>query len=207
MTLAAPPVRNHVTKTEDASETWQRWFTQLRTTVNSTQTIVAGGLALPTYLVQVPNVAIANAQAISALSTGFLKGTAGTGVVTSVANVAQYTSGAWTPADASGAALVLTITNATYVKVGPLVLVQAELIYPVTTSTALASLNGLPFPSVAGANSVLAQGYGPTAITWLVRPASQTILPWFGPSTETQATNISLSNQTFIFSGCYQTAP
>lgn len=207
MTLAAPPNRNHLVRSDDASETWQRWFTQLRQTVNSTQTTVAGGLAVPTYLVQVPNVAIANAQAISALSTGFLKGTAGTGVVTSVANVGLYTSGSWTPADASGAALTVTITKATYVKVGPLVFVQAELVYPVTTDTTIASLNGLPFTSVAGVNSVLAQGYGTTAITWLVRPASQTIIPWFGPSTETQATNISLSNQTFIFSGCYQTTP
>lgn len=60
-------------------------------------------------------------------------------------NLDDYEEGTWTPSDGSGAGLALTITSATYTKIGRLVLAQCHVVYPATASGANAQLNGLPF--------------------------------------------------------------
>ena len=58
----------------------------------------------------------------------------------------DYEEGTWTPADASGAGLTLTlIGSATYIKVGKIVTVQALITYPSTASASNATIGGLPF--------------------------------------------------------------
>ena len=56
----------------------------------------------------------------------------------------DYEEGGWTIADASGAGLVLTVSNATYTKIGRTVFVQFFVTYPVTASGAHAAIT-LPF--------------------------------------------------------------
>ena len=61
----------------------------------------------------------------------------------------DYEEGTWTPADASGASLSLTINSAIYTKIGRMVNCTADITYPSTTSTAAASLT-LPFVIASG---------------------------------------------------------
>ena len=53
---------------------------------------------------------------------------------------------AWTPTDASGAALVFTSISAQYVVVGNLVLASAQLTYPSNSNAIAAVIGGLPYP-------------------------------------------------------------
>lgn len=59
----------------------------------------------------------------------------------------DYEEGAWTPIDSSGAGLSLTVANATYVKVGRLVIANFAIVYPATANPATARVGGLPFTS------------------------------------------------------------
>lgn len=61
------------------------------------------------------------------------------------------TTGSWTPADNSGAALSFTSVSAAYTQIGNMVFAYAILTYPATASGASASLSGLPV-TVANAN-------------------------------------------------------
>lgn len=65
----------------------------------------------------------------------------------------EYTQGVaagWTPADESGASLSLTVTDATYVRLGRLVVAMFALTYPTTASGLTAIIGGLPFVCEAG---------------------------------------------------------
>ena len=62
----------------------------------------------------------------------------------------DYEEGTWTPADASGAGLSLTVSSATYTKIGRMVTAQFDITYPATADTSTQVLGGLPFvPSSA----------------------------------------------------------
>lgn len=63
--------------------------------------------------------------------------------------LADYEEGTWTPIDSSGAGLTLSVTAATYTKIGRQVTCWANLSYPVTASGAVAVIGGLPFTSIA----------------------------------------------------------
>jgi hypothetical protein len=56
----------------------------------------------------------------------------------------KFSSG-WTPADGSGAALVLTINDAWYIKIGRLVIAAFDIGYPVTADGSEARISGVPF--------------------------------------------------------------
>ena len=58
----------------------------------------------------------------------------------------DYEEGTWTPVDGSGAGLSLTQHRTShYIKIGRLVLFNFYIIYPSTSSTATASIGGLPY--------------------------------------------------------------
>ena len=57
----------------------------------------------------------------------------------------DYEEGTWTPSDGSGAGLSLTVSNATYTKIGRMVYASALVTYPVTADTSQAKLASLPF--------------------------------------------------------------
>ena len=56
-----------------------------------------------------------------------------------------YEEGTWTPTDASGVGLSLTIGSATYVRTGRMVTCFAWITYPATGTTAAAQIGGIPF--------------------------------------------------------------
>lgn len=61
-----------------------------------------------------------------------------------------YEEGTWTPTDASGAGLILTINGSQfYTRVGRTVTASFNITYPVTVSGTAAILAGFPFTSVA----------------------------------------------------------
>jgi len=112
----------------------------------------------------------------------------------------------WTPIDASGAGMGLTIYAARFVRVRHLVHVSADLQYPWTMNGANARIGGLPFPTAPG-QSALAVGYHQLGIdfTLLVR-ANQTVID---PVTTKGAllTNAQLSGKELVFSGTYEAQP
>jgi hypothetical protein len=56
-----------------------------------------------------------------------------------------YEEGNWTPTDASGAGLSLTVTSATYTRFGRQVTAQFDITFPSTANTSTQVMGGLPF--------------------------------------------------------------
>lgn len=56
----------------------------------------------------------------------------------------EAVTGTWTPADASGAALSLTVTSATYARSGRIGVLEFDITYPVTADVSAAKISGLP---------------------------------------------------------------
>jgi hypothetical protein len=59
----------------------------------------------------------------------------------------DYEEGTWTPTDASGAGLTLTVTAATYTKIGRMVYASLNITFPTTANGSTLILGGLPFTS------------------------------------------------------------
>ncbi len=114
----------------------------------------------------------------------------------------QYQEGTWTPTDASGGSLTLTVHSATYVKIGQLVWITLDVTFPVTADTHNVTIGGLPFTAGASPCAV-SQGYGAFANQWYV-PASTTTLAAYHAGTVTPTTNISLSTLECVVGGCYR---
>lgn len=120
-------------------------------------------------------------------------------------SLANYVEGTWTPTDNSGAALSLTVTSATYTRIGRVIYVQANITYPTTVSGASASLAGLPTGLTVAANS------GATAVVGT--GASIAARVYFTPGSLTMTllqvvgsapvTNTQLSAATVQFMGAY----
>ena len=113
-------------------------------------------------------------------------------------------TGPWTPTDVSGAGLTLTINNAAYVKVGPIVLLSAFIVYPVTANGANAFIGGLPFNGGAsvGLNSILTSA----ALTIMgVIYATDNKITIQAMNGGAQITNAQLSNQSLLFTISYST--
>ena len=133
----------------------------------------------------------------------------GSGAAVSVGTFAatqlsDYATGTWTPADGSGAGLALTITTATYAKIGSLVAPQAEIVYPVTADGSNARISGLPFAAIA-ANFMLADGgnVGAAFYETQVNAGASTIDFLTGGGV--RLTNANLSGLTVKFAGVYRT--
>jgi hypothetical protein len=62
----------------------------------------------------------------------------------------DYEEGTWTPTDASGAGLSLTVFSAKYTKIGRLVEIEGSIQLPSTASVASMSFTGLPFTAAGG---------------------------------------------------------
>jgi hypothetical protein len=107
--------------------------------------------------------------------------------------------GTWTPVDVSGAALSLTITNATYIKMGQQVTLNYFIVYPSTASGATALIGGAPF---------VASGYwlGPAPATTFsfvrIDGSSTTLLPL--DTAGNAKTNAQLSTLTLLGSIVYK---
>ena len=65
----------------------------------------------------------------------------------------DYEEGTWTPTDASGASMSLTVWQAIYTKIGRKVFVEIGFLIPTNSSTADVSIGGLPFTSISGGDN------------------------------------------------------
>lgn len=119
----------------------------------------------------------------------------------------DYEESTWTPTDASGAGLALTVNAATYVKIGQFVSAFFQVTYPVTASGAAAILGGLPFTSITSAGGVsgpVAWGFTnfATPLLGYVASAGTTIvLTLFGGAA---VTNANLSALTLAGTAMYR---
>lgn len=114
--------------------------------------------------------------------------------------------GTWTPADNSGAGLSLTISAATYIKMGRQVTIAARIAYPSTASSANNSLSGLPFKTqnsaARGSGAVIANVTGGLmALTDL----NATTFAYYKTGTLSTALNSDLSSTSQLFSLTYFT--
>jgi hypothetical protein len=116
--------------------------------------------------------------------------------------------GTWTPTDASGAGLALTIDSAIWFRQKNLIIARAAVTYPATASGANAAIGGLPF-TVAGFGSANQQGFISYSDIGTVRfmiPAQGTRnVLFFNPGAF--VTNAQVSTATFYFTAIYETPP
>lgn len=117
-----------------------------------------------------------------------------------------YEEGTWTPTDASGASLSLTVTgSATYIRVGKLVTVQALITYPTTSSGLNATIGGLPFAasSITYAQSYVFTNSGLTFNAYLNASASQFD---FRTNVNANISNLNLSTKFVLITFTYRSA-
>jgi hypothetical protein len=115
--------------------------------------------------------------------------------------LADYEEGTWTIADASGASLVLTVTNSTYTKVGRSVFVQFYITYPVTASVLSAKVT-LPYTAV-NFGQITGRFEAAVVGVWQCQDGTATAV-LNSISGGAAITNASLSGKFMIISGVYQ---
>lgn len=117
-------------------------------------------------------------------------------------------TGGWSPADESGALLSLTVTDATYIKVGRLVVAMFALTYPVTANGSTAIVGGMPFNCESGNSNawpaaLSVYNYG-AEITGLITQGSDQFR--FINSAGTALTNANMSGKLARGAAIYRTA-
>jgi hypothetical protein len=90
-------------------------------------------------------------QGTAAKGINFTANTPAVGMTSELLN--WYEEGAWTPTDASGAALTFTSAAGSYTRVGRLVNWQAVIVYPSTANASDSLIGGLPFTVAGGSGS------------------------------------------------------
>jgi len=107
----------------------------------------------------------------------------------------------WTPIDASGAGLVLTVQQANYCRIGRLVAVWCTFSYPANSNGVAAVTGGLPF--VIAATSGLYTTYGTSQIAHL--GAARYDIQFFDLMNGAARTNAQLSGAFVSLAGLYLT--
>jgi hypothetical protein len=151
---------------------------------------------------QAANTTVLNAELGKALALQGATSTTGCGIAFPSTQVASsdvntlddYEEGTWTPTDASGAGLTLTVTAARYTKIGRLVTVIADITYPTTANSSSAEIGGLPFAS-SGVNAIAFCFSNKTtqAYSNVIVSGGSNIRIYNSPSNYTRATNLDLS--------------
>jgi hypothetical protein len=119
----------------------------------------------------------------------------------------DYEEGTWTPTDASGAGLTISvILGARYIKLGRLVFVNAYFDFPTTANGNQARIGGLPFTAAGNDNYsylILRSGYsGKGQVLFQVNSGANSA-PAYGNGGGTDVYNNNLSGQYILLSGCY----
>jgi hypothetical protein len=109
---------------------------------------------------------------------------------------------AWTPADWSGANLVLTIDAAWACRIQSAVIIVAHVTYPVTAHGGAAVLGGFPYPA-RGSSSGFYTTYPPDRMFFL--DVNQSAINILNPTTGAAFTNAALSGASMRFAGVYFT--
>ena len=121
----------------------------------------------------------------------------------------DYEEGTWTPTDASGAGLSFSATYNIYTKVGRIVVAGVRLVFPSTSSTALAKVN-LPFTVDANGHASSSGGVcteqnydSSVTVTASINEATNVL---FRSNGVTALTNAQLSGKILRFTVTYQAA-
>lgn len=114
----------------------------------------------------------------------------------------DYKKGVTTPSDGSGAGLVFAVSGLTYVKIGGLVVIQGQIVYPATVNGLANTINGLPY-RCNGGNGAVSIGYygaGPEPSRIWVQAGTSQLRIMNGGATYT---NAQLSGTNIVFGGVY----
>ena len=117
----------------------------------------------------------------------------------------DYETGTWNPNDGSGANLSLTVVSASYTKIGRLVYAWCYVNYPVTASSATATIGGFPFtqsPASTYAHGT-ARSNGVSTLMQIQMNSAATNAIFFTAG-GVNATNANISNNYLVFSIVYQ---
>jgi hypothetical protein len=141
-------------------------------------------------------------QGTAAKGINFTANTPAAGMTSQLLN--WYEEGTWTPVDASGAGLSISVTQALYVRIGRTVTINVFITYPATADATAASLGGLPF-AVAGNNypPITINTNSGVSIGAYANAGTQTISIVSGVNTSTNIINSVLSGKNVIMSGTY----
>jgi hypothetical protein len=116
----------------------------------------------------------------------------------------DYEEGTWTPTDASGAGLSFAVAGGRYIKIGKMVHIQFNVLYPATADASSAKIGSLPFTSVSSAyRAALVKGYDMAAnpTSGLVDTNAVTASLYAGTGF---ATNAQCSSKDLYFSTTYE---
>jgi hypothetical protein len=119
----------------------------------------------------------------------------------------DYEEGTWTPTDASGAGLTLSVGGTPrYVKIGRFVFFNVGLItYPSTANGSGASVGGLPFTVDSNNHGTLSFVATTANASAGLSVANTTNIFFYANGTTSPSTNANLSGaQIYGISGCYQ---
>jgi hypothetical protein len=140
-------------------------------------------------------------QGTAAKGINFTANTPAAGKTSQLLN--WYEEGTWTPNDASGAGLSLTLNGTFYyAKVGRIVTLTFNITYPVTASTANAVIGSLPFTSIAANQTSAILGSNIAIVGF--KTGSTTALAFYNAA-NTPITNATLSGANVYGSVTYQT--
>jgi hypothetical protein len=124
--------------------------------------------------------------------------------------LADYEEGTWTPTDASGASLSITSSLCTYTKIGRMVQLQGQIVYPSTANGSNALIGGMPFACSATLYTQVTPAILAGTITSLtIILGSGTPFTTIIPRTQltnTTYTNAQMSGAIFNFTACYTAA-
>lgn len=139
---------------------------------------------------------------------GALKGN-GSGVVSqaAAADLSDYSTGTWTPADGSGASLTLANVAGAYTKIGNMVFAYARFDYPATANGSNNTISGLPFTAGAGSRSqmgFISYSTNSTARYAANNPSATTFAVY--DSSGTALTNAQMASKVYLVMLCYPVA-
>lgn len=172
---------------------------------NSTTTLARLGIGSAGELLRVSGGAPAW-QAPSTLSIGWSQLT---GVPSTFTPANHLDTGNWTPADASGAGLTLTVSSARYFRHETLCLAMADIVYPATADGAAAVISGLPFTVAAGnANRQGFVSYHSSGLgqLFMIPNVGAATFNWYKPGGGT-ASNAELTGAQVFFCAVYGCVP
>jgi hypothetical protein len=110
-----------------------------------------------------------------------------------------YDEGTWTPTDASGAALSLTVVAANYTRIGRYVVAMCNIAYPATADASSAVIGGLPFTAgnAGSTGGYVAYSTASTAARILTQAATTTAAIY--SSAGAAITNVAMSGSANFF--------
>ena len=114
-------------------------------------------------------------------------------------DVSEYFN--WTPVDASGAGLSLTVTNATYTRQNNLIFINARITYPTTANANQVTIGGLPFTSNSAQGNQIIGIYTNNALQNVAYVGGAEILLQL--TSGTQVKNVDVSGKQLFISGTY----